>query len=60
MPDKASPKQDATSSVYVGMDVCKDWLDAQIHPQGQSRRVSNDKSGTGRLSRLPAPQAEPP
>ena len=35
----------AGSAVYVGIDVCKAWLDVHLHPTGQSFRVSNSKDG---------------
>ena len=52
MQGKVSSKQDAKSSVYVGVDVCKEWLDIHIHPQSHSRRLSNDKSGIRQLKRI--------
>jgi hypothetical protein len=36
MQGKVSSKQDAACSVYVGVDVCKEWLDIHIHPQGKA------------------------
>lgn len=39
----------AGSAVYVGIDVCKAWLDVHLHPTGQSFRVSNSKDGIGSL-----------
>lgn len=38
--------------VYVGIDVCKDHLDAYLHPLAQHWRVANDKNGLRRLKRL--------
>jgi transposase len=38
--------------VYVGVDVCKDHLDAYLHPIGQHWRITNDRDGIGRLKRL--------
>ena len=35
--------------VYVGIDVCKAWLDVYLHPTGQSFRVPNSKEGIRRL-----------
>jgi transposase len=52
MQGKVSSKQDAASSVYVGVDVCKEWLDIHIHPQGHGRRLRNDKTGIRQLKRL--------
>ncbi len=45
MQGKVSSKHDAAPSVYVGVAVCKEWLDIHIHPQGHCRRLSNEKSG---------------
>lgn len=42
----------AMAPVYAGIDVCKDWLDVYMHPQGQRLRVSNDRPGLRRLKRL--------
>lgn len=60
MQGKVSFNEDATSTVYVGVDVCKDWLDVHLHPVGESRRFGNDKIGLRQLKRLLAryrPQA---
>ncbi len=38
-------------SVYIGIDVCKDWLDVYVHPQGHEFRVANNKSGHQQLNR---------
>lgn len=37
--------------VYVGVDVCKDHLDAYLHPIGQHWRITNDSDGIRRLKR---------
>lgn len=37
--------------VYVGVDVCKAWLDVYVHPLGRKLRVSNDREGLRRLKR---------
>jgi transposase len=42
----------ATTPVYAGIDVCKDWLDVYLHPFGRKLRVSNDRSGLIRLARV--------
>lgn len=42
----------AIAPVYAGIDVCKDWLDVYVHPQGQRLPVSNDRPGLRRLKRL--------
>jgi transposase len=39
----------ADEAVYVGIDVCKAWLDVYLHPTGQSFRVPNSKEGIRRL-----------
>jgi len=40
----------ADSAVYVGIDVCKAWLDIYLHPTGRSFRVPNSKEGCERLA----------
>lgn len=50
-------KQAPTSPVYIGIDVCKSWLDVHIHPTGTDLRVSNDKEGLKDLSRQLRPFA---
>ena len=37
--------------MYVGIDVCKGWLDVHLHPIGHSLRVANDAPGLKRLKR---------
>lgn len=54
MQGKASFKQDATSAVYIGVDVCKEWLDIHIHPLSHSERVRNDKTGIRQFKRIAA------
>ena len=49
MQGKVSFEQDTTSAVYVGVDVCKEWLDVHVHPSGLRLRVSNDRCGLKRL-----------
>ena len=51
MQAKVSPERSATS-VYVGIDVCKDRLDVHIHPAGQSLQVRNDAAGLKKLKRM--------
>ena len=41
----------AEAAVYVGIDVCKAWLDVYVHPLAQWHRFSNDRMGRGKLSR---------
>ena len=38
--------------VYVGLDVCKEYLDLYFHPLALSWRVPNDRTGLRRLKRL--------
>ena len=38
-----------TSNQWIGIDVCKRWLDVHIRPQGRSFRVSNNESGIQEL-----------
>ncbi|MDO9418214.1 IS110 family transposase [Pararhizobium sp.] len=52
MQGKVSFKEDAAPAVYAGVDVCKEWLDIRLHPLGQSRRFSNDKTGIAQLKRM--------
>ena len=51
MQAKVSPERSATS-VYVGIDVCKDHLDVHIHPAGQTLQVRNDAVGLKKLKRV--------
>ncbi|MGO7748606.1 IS110 family transposase, partial [Rhizobium ruizarguesonis] len=39
------------AKVYVGIDVCKEWLEIHLHPLGSSFRVTNDTAGLRRLKR---------
>jgi transposase len=42
-------------SIWIGIDVCKRWLDVHVRPAGQAWRVSNDALGLAQLARqLPA------
>jgi transposase len=38
--------------VYVGTDVCKEYLDVYLHPLGHHWRLTNDRDGLRRLKRL--------
>lgn len=38
-------------AVYVGIDVCKEYLDVYLHPLGQQFRVANDAGGWRHLLR---------
>lgn len=52
MQGKVSFEENAMPTVYVGVDVCKDWLDIHLHPLGLSRRFGNDKTGIRQLKRM--------
>jgi len=45
MQGKDMPEPSAATRVYVGIDVCKAWLDVYVHPLGHAFRVSNDLVG---------------
>ena len=51
MQGKVSLEQGAATRVYVGIDVCKAWLDVHVHPLGQSFRVPNTRDGLKQLKR---------
>lgn len=51
MQGKALLEQSTRSSIYVGIDVCKDWLDVYFHPTGQKLRLPNNELGLRRLRR---------
>lgn len=51
MQGKVLPERSAATRVYVGIDVCKGWLDVHLHPIGHSLRVANDAPGLKRLKR---------
>ncbi len=51
MQGQKSPERSAQPGVYVGIDVCKDWLDVYLHPIGQKLRVSNAPQGLKALKR---------
>jgi transposase len=51
MQGKVSLEDSAAIRVYVGIDVCKDWLDVHVHPTGQSFRVANTREGLKQLKR---------
>lgn len=51
MQGQKSPEQSAETGVYVGIDVCKAWLDVYLHPLGQSLRVANTPEGLRVLRR---------
>jgi transposase len=46
------------SEQWIGIDVCKRWLDVHLRPQGSSFRVSNNEGGIQELlTHLKAPSA---
>jgi transposase len=52
MQGKSQPEaRSAQDQVYVGIDVCKDHLDAYLHPYGRRLRLANDRDGIRRLKR---------
>lgn len=51
MQGKSLRERSAESGVYVGIDVCKDWLDVHVHPLGRRLRVANSRDGLKRLKR---------
>jgi transposase len=51
MQGKVSLEDSAAIRVYVGIDVCKDWLDVHVHPTGQAFRVPNTREGLKQLKR---------
>ena len=55
MQGKVSPEPNAEARVYVGIDVCKAWLDVYLHPLGRKLRLSNDLSGFKRLKKALKP-----
>lgn len=51
MQGKVLPEQSAQTPVYVGIDVCKDWLDVYLLPLGERLRVANTPEGVKTLKR---------
>lgn len=49
MQGKNTLATDATPTVYVGIDVSKDWLDVYLHPLGRTLRATNDRTGLRRV-----------
>jgi len=43
--------EQSAPTVYVGVDVCKEWLDVYLHPVGRALRVANDREGLKQLKR---------
>lgn len=51
MQGKALLEPNAETRVYVGIDVCKDWLDVYVHPVGRTLHLSNTREGLQALKR---------
>jgi transposase len=51
MQGQKSPERSAETRVCVGIDVCKDWLDVDIHSIGRKFRVPNAPEGLKSLKR---------
>lgn len=44
------------SQIWIGIDVCKDWLDVHIRPQGEILRLPNSEAGVKDLiKQIPVP-----
>jgi len=56
MQGKVSPERSAVE-VYVGIDVCKAWLDIYMHPVEGRLRVANTREGVLRLKKALAAYA---
>jgi len=52
MQGKALPERSADAPVYVGIDVCKAWLDVYLHPVAIRLRVENAAEGVRKLKRV--------
>ena len=52
MQGKVLPEQSAETAVYIGVDVCKAWLDVYLHPVSRRLRVANSREGLRRLRRV--------
>lgn len=52
MQGKIMSEHSTPETVYVGIDVCKEWLDVYLHPAGQCLRVANSRDGLKRLKRV--------
>lgn len=51
MQGKELSERQPMAKVYIGIDVCKAWLDVHAHPLGEDARFANDRSGVGELVR---------
>lgn len=45
MQGKVTPEADTDGRAYIGIDICKDWMDVHIHPHGTELRLGNDRAG---------------
>jgi transposase len=45
MQGKDTLEAKAARQMYVGLDVCKAWIDVYLHPIGQGFRVQNSNQG---------------
>lgn len=52
MQGKVLPEARSARKVYVGVDVCKDYLDVYLHPFGERLRLPNNSAGIRRLKRI--------
>lgn len=50
MQGKEQLKAKTDTQVYIGIDICKDWMDVHIHPHGIDLRISNNKTGHKQLN----------
>lgn len=50
MQGKESSEPKAKGESSAGIDVCKNWLDAHVLPEGCSLRLANDAKGINRLA----------
>lgn len=51
MQGKVLPEPNTMPAVYAGIDVCKEWLDADVPAHSAKFRVNNDRFGRRRLNR---------
>jgi transposase len=51
MQGKVLPEPNTMPAVYAGIDVCKEWLDADVPAHATKFRVNNDRFGRRRLNR---------
>jgi transposase len=51
MQGKVLLERSTLTAIYVGIDVCKAWLDVYLHPIGRRFRVANSRQGLKLLKR---------